>query len=105
MNVHTYQTAGGKDLIFDYLDSLPKSERAKGYVILDRLEREGTEALKTLYTKPIDKKLWEIKFGDNRILYVLVDKDNIYLLHAFRKQKNKTEKFEREKAIKRAKQI
>ena len=26
MNVYTYETAGGKDLIFDYLDSLPKKK-------------------------------------------------------------------------------
>lgn len=101
----TYHTAGGKDLIFKYIDSLPNKERAEGYTIIERLEKEGLEALQVLDTRQIDKKLWEIKFGDNRIMYVLANKNNIYLLHAFRKQKNATEKFEREKAIKRARNI
>ena len=31
-------------------------------------------------------------YKHNRIFYITVDKDNIYLLHACKKQKNKTEK-------------
>jgi len=36
-------------------------------------------------------------------MYVLHDSENIYFLHACKKQKNKAEKFELEKAINRAK--
>ena len=35
-------------------------------------------------------------------MYVVKDEDNIYFLHACQKQKNKSEKFELEKAFKRA---
>jgi len=65
MNVYTYKTSGGKDLIRNYLDSLPQDESAEGYHIIE----------------------------------------NIYLLHACKKQKGKAEKFELNTARKRAKEI
>lgn len=30
MNIHHYETSSGKDLILEYIDELPKSERAEG---------------------------------------------------------------------------
>jgi phage-related protein len=36
-------------------------------------------------------------------MYVIVDVENVYFIHACKKQKDKTEKFELDKAIKRAK--
>jgi phage-related protein len=106
MNVFTYSTQGGKDLIREYLDGLPKRESVEGYFIIESLEREGTKFLETLNTRQLERKLWEIKYPrHNRIFYVLVDQENIYLLHACKKQKGKAEKFELEKAKKRAKDI
>lgn len=103
MNVYTYKTAGGKDLILDYFDSLPKVESVEGYRILETLEAEGIDGL---VTRQLRSKLWEIKFyRHNRIMYVLVDKDNIYLLHACKKQKGKAELFEIETALRRMKEI
>lgn len=61
MNVFTYSTLGGKDLIRDYLDSLPKREAVEGYYIIESLEREGVEFLETLNTRQLEGKLWEIK--------------------------------------------
>jgi phage-related protein len=106
MNIFTYSTSGGKDLIRDFLESLPKKESAEGYFIIRELEEQGIEFLRTLNTRQLERKLWEIKFQrHNRIFYVLVDEDNMYLLHACKKQKGKAEKFELEKAKKRAKEI
>ena len=106
MNVFTYSTLGGKDLIREFLDSLPKRESAEGYFILQELEEKGVGFLKNLNTRQLERKLWEIKFPrHNRIFYVLVDEDNMYLLHACKKQKGKAEKFELDKAKNRAKEI
>lgn len=105
MNVHNYSTSGGKDLIFDYLDKLPNKEKANGFAIIYRLEKEGLEALSYLNTRQLKSKLWEIKFYDkNRLMYIVADEENIYLLHVCKKQKGKAEKFELETAIKRAKE-
>lgn len=106
MNVHHYETSGGKDLILEYIDNLPKYERAEGLTILNRLEDEGIAALDVLNTRQLRGKLWEIKFyNDNRIMYVVTDGDNIYLVHACKKQKGKAEKYELNKAIKRVKEL
>lgn len=106
MNVYSYKTNGGKNLILEYLNNLSKKEAAEGYYIIEKLEEEGIDFLKILNTRQLDGKLWEIKFyRHNRIMYVLIDKDSIYLLHACKKQKGKAEKFELDKAKKRAKEV
>ncbi|WP_342343338.1 hypothetical protein [Ruminiclostridium herbifermentans] len=53
MNVYHYETSGGKDLILEYIDKLPKKERAEGLTILGKLEKEGLEALEILNTRQI----------------------------------------------------
>ncbi len=106
MNVLSYCTSGGKDLIREFLDELPNRESAEGYYIIEQLEIHGLEFLKTLNTRQLEDKLWEIKYPrHNRIFYVVVDGNTIYLLHACKKQKGKAEKFELDKAKKRAKEI
>ncbi len=106
MQIHTYKTAGGKDLIIDYLDNLPLKEQAEGYHIISLLESEGMEAFEFLKTRQIEGKIWEIKFyRHNRFFYMLVNTDNIYLLHVCKKQKGKAEKYEIDKVRVRAKEI
>ena len=106
MNVHTYHTNGGKDLIREYLDNLPKRESVEGYFIIESLEAEGLSFLENLNTRQLERKLWEIKYPrHNRIFYVLVDDSNIFFLHACKKQKGKAGKFELEKARNRMKEI
>jgi len=61
--------------------------------------------LDELDTRQLRGKLWEIKFSQNRIMYVTADKDNIYFLHACKKQKDKAKKFELNTTIKRAKEL
>ena len=95
-----------KDLIKEYLDQLPKNESAEGYLIIELLEQDVINFLQSLNTRQLSGKLWEIKFyRHNRIFYVLMDQENIYLLHACKKQKGKAEKFELDKARKRMLEI
>ncbi len=58
MNIHSYFTLGGKDLIKEYLNSLPKSEKVEGYYILEMLELHGSTYLSTLNTRQIEGKIW-----------------------------------------------
>ena len=103
MDIIDYVTIGGKNLIVKYLESLPAKEQAEGYRIRQSIMDDGLAALEAIDTRQLKGKLWEIKFHANRIMYVVKDGDNIYFLHACRKQKGKAEKFEMDKAIKRAK--
>ena len=105
MKVHYYTSVSGKNFIMDYLDNLPEKEQTRGLRIIDLIEDEGVYALSVLNTRQLKTKLWEIKFNHNRIMYVVVDSDNIYLLHACKKQKGKTERVDLQTAIKRAKEL
>jgi len=104
LQIHDYITQGGKNAIKEYLSSLPEGERGEGYRIRHKIIEKGVIALEALNTRQLKGKLWEIKFSQNRIMYVLADSENIYFLHACKKQKGKAEKFELEKAIQRAKE-
>ena len=104
MTIYDYTTRGGKNLIKEYLSRLPSNEMKEGYRIRHELILNGVEALEKLNTRQLRGKLWEIKFSDNRVIYVLADQENIYFLHACKKQKGKAEKFELETAINRAKE-
>lgn len=106
MKIKTYITNGGKDLILEYIEGLPKDEMLQGYAILKKLKKYGKDALDGLDTRQIQGKLWEIKFyRHNRIFYFIIEQNCIYLVHACKKQKGKAEKFEVETALKRMKEI
>jgi len=104
MDIIDYCTEGGKNLIKEYLSSLPKAECVFGYGIRHKIIKDGLAAFDGLDTRQLQGKLWEIKFSDNRIMYVIFDKETVHFLHACKKQKGKAEKFELEKAIQRAKE-
>lgn len=106
MNIYRYETNGGKDLILEYINKLPRKQEAIARGILKKLQLDGLDALEVLNTRQLRKKLWEIKFfDDNRLMYVVADDDNFYILHACKKQKGKAEKFELDTAIERAKEL
>ena len=62
-------------------------------------------AFQELNTRQLWGKLYEIKYTENRIMYIIKDGDNVYCLHACRKQKGKTEKFDLNTALVRAKEL
>ena len=90
MKIHSYVSSGGKDLIMDYIMNLTEDEKVDGLSVLEDMENGKTDCL---IMKHWDGKIWEVYFRKhNRIFYVTVEGTDIYLLHACRKQKNKTEK-------------
>ena len=104
MKIHDYHTAAGKNLIKEYLSKLPKSQKYIGYRIRHKLGSNGLSALEELDTRQLLGKLWEIKFSQNRFMFVIADNDNIHILHVCKMQKGKAEQFELDKAIQRAKE-
>ena len=105
MNIHDYHTSGGKNLIKEYISTIPIDERRTIYRIRHKIILFGLLAFQELNTRQLRGKLYEIKYTDNRIMYVIKDNDNVYFLHACQKEKGKTEKFEIDKAIQRAKEL
>ena len=103
MNVHTYKTSGGKDLIIGYIESLSKPEIIDGMSVLESFENDELDKLNI---KQWRGKVWEVYFyKHNRIFYVAIEEKDAYLLHACRKQKGKTEKTDSDIVIKRAKEL
>lgn len=103
MVLHHYQSGSGKDLILEYVKSLPDDEKTDGFSVLQCLQNDEMDKIKF---KRWEKKVYEVYFyRDNRIFYVIADGTNMYLLHACRKQKNQTEKKDQKIVIKRAREI
>lgn len=103
MKILDYSTAGGKNLILDYIDSLSDQEKLALYDIRNEIRQNGIDALEKLNTRQLRGKLWEIKSFQNRVMYILIDKDCVAFLHICKKQKGKAEKHEIQTAIQRAK--
>lgn len=104
MKIFDYTTTGGKNVITNYIDKLPAGDRAAIYFIRTLIEEDGLLAFDLLDTKPLYKKIHEIRISKERIAYVLVSEERVYFLHIFRKQKGKTELKDKNLAIKRAKE-
>lgn len=103
MKVISYHSSGDKDLILKYIDSLELNERIDGYNVLKCMEENRFDELKI---KPWQGKIWEVYFyKHNRIFYITFMNEEVYLLHSCRKQKNKTEKTDKEIVLKRAKEV
>ena len=103
MNVHSYITSSGKDLILEYIQSLSKLEIIDGLSVIKYFENCEFEKIRI---KPWQGQIWEAYFfKHNRIFYVFYKGSDIYILHACRKQKNKTSKKDSDIIIKRAKEL
>lgn len=83
--------------------SLPEEEKIDGLSVLKDME---DNKLDSLLIKKWENKIYEVYFRKhNRIFYIIADENNLYLLHACRKQKNKTEKTDGDLVKKRAKEL
>ncbi len=103
MKVLSYYSQSGTDLIEKYINSLTLNEQVDAYDVLEQLECGNTDALTI---KKWEGKIREVYFyKHNRIFFVVVMNESIYLLHACRKQKNKTEKKDCKLIVARAKEL
>ena len=90
--------------MLDYINSLAKPERARVLEALDQIERRGLAAIRVQF-RQIEGKLWEIKIGSHRVFYVMIDGEEMVLLHAYKKQQQKLLIKEREIALRRMKEL
>jgi phage-related protein len=71
---------------------------------LDQIERHGFDAVRVQF-RQIEGKLWEIKVSSQRILYVVIEREELVLLHAYKKQGQKLPIHERDVAMRRMKEL
>ena len=101
--VRLYEQANGDCPVVEFIDSLPKKEKAKLLRDIDLLEELGTKAREPL-VKAIkgEKNLYELRsiFSNNaqRIFYFMFDGSQFVLLNGFTKKTQKTPPGEIQKA-------
>ena len=100
--IEFYETKDGKSELWDFLEKLRvKSSISKDARIqfnqialhIQLLEENGTHLPETI-TKHLKGKIWELRPGNNRILYFYSGNDHFVLLHQFRKKTQETPKRE-----------
>ena len=96
--VKFYETTTGESDVWDFLEELrlksPSNKDARVQYnqllfYIDLLSKNGT-FLPNNITKHIDEDIWELRPGNNRVLYFYSDNDAFVLLHHFRKKTMKT---------------
>lgn len=91
MRIEDYRTSSGKNVITEYIYSLPQKDRAKALKIRSDLRERGLDALNELNTRQIYGRLYEIKLSNHRYMYVSVSDKLIGFVHAFKKESKKTD--------------
>jgi phage-related protein len=108
MKIYFYETDSGNSPIKKFIDKLPEKDQARFMEVFDEIETNGLSAIRVTF-KPLDGKLWEIKFkaanSGYRILYVLLEQDMMVWLHSFSKKTQKTPPKELKIARKRMKDV
>lgn len=104
MRVTFFKTSSGRSPVLEFIQGLAKPERARLFESLDQVERYGLDAIRVQF-RQIEGKLWEIKVSAHRILYVVIEGEEMVLLHAYKKQGQKLPIKERDIAIRRMKEL
>lgn len=105
-NIEFYKNANGKSEILDFLEELRvkahtnKDARIqhKQIALYIQLLQDNGMRLPENITKHIEDEIWELRPGNNRVLYFFFENDTFVLLHHFRKKTQKTPKNQIEKA-------
>ncbi len=101
-NIIFVETSRGERPVQEFIKSLDEKTQSKTMTMIDLLENYGN-LLRMPYSKKLTSDLFELRIRskqDVRIIYSFKNR-NIYILHAFKKQTNKTPIKEIETAQKR----
>jgi phage-related protein len=74
--------------VAEYIEGLSRTDRAVIAAALAEMAERGLAARGVTF-RQIGGKLWEVRIGPHRVFYVLLDRENMVLLHAYRKQSRK----------------
>lgn len=105
-NIEFYENANGVSELWKFLDNLqqeaPNNKDARiqhkqitQYIQL--LADHGTRLGENI-TKHLEENIWELRPGNNRVLFFFFKNDTFVLLHQFRKKSQKTPRREIERA-------
>ncbi len=103
MRVRYFRSARGDEPVREYIAALPTRERDDWDAAFTLLGLFGLDAPVSL--RQLDGKLWEIRLGRHRVAYVIVRGPEMVLLHAFKKQGQRTARGDLDLAFRRAKEV
>ena len=108
MQIKFYETKLGRSPVIKFIEGQPIRDQAVIAAILSDIETNGFNA-RGVYFRQLEGKLWEIKIkapsGGFRFLYVMMDKNFIFILHAFKKKTQKIPKKEIKLALTRLREV
>ena len=105
-NIEFYSASDGVSELWDFLDDLQKKavvskdariQHKQIILYIQLLEDHGTRLGENI-TKHLEEDIWELRPGNNRVLFFFHKDDTYVLLHQFRKKTQKTPRREIEKA-------
>ena len=97
-NIEFYEDANGHSELWDFLEELrlkaatnkdARIQLKQISLYIQFLEDNGTRLNENI-TKHLDDDIWELRPGNNRVLYFYFKDDTFVLLHQFRKKTQKT---------------
>ena len=107
MEVSFYTKSSGKSFIVDFLKKLSSDDQAAILATFDDIRGSGFSAVGCDF-RQIEGKLWEVKIrlasGGYRFFYVMLNRQEMHILHAYKKQSQKAPKKELDIARKRLKE-
>ena len=108
MRITFYQTASGRIPVKEFIGSLSLQDQAKFWAVYRFIQDWGLDCPNVQF-RQLKGKLWEIKFssigGGYRIAYVMIEKDLMVWLHAFKKKTQQTPMNDLDVALKRMKEV
>ena len=105
-NVEFYEDVNGESELWNFLENLrikaatnkdARIQHKQISLYIQLLADNGTR-LNENFTKHLIDDIWELRPGNNRVLYLFFQNDTFVLLHQFRKKTQKTPKREIERA-------
>jgi len=107
-DIEFYETLRKRSPGTDFIDSQDKRDQAVLLAVLGNIRDDGFNA-KGCQFRQLEGKLWEVKIksfsGGYRFLYVTIQINLLFILHAFKKKTQKTPKNELYTARKRLREI
>ena len=104
MRVRRYVTPAGADPVAKFLDALAAREAARILAAAQAIEESGLEE-SGVATRQLRGRLWELKVGQQRVLFVLISGPTMVLLHGYTKGSQRAPKREIETALARMKDV
>ncbi len=104
--IEFYEKEDGSSALWDFLEELrlraksskdARIQHKQIMLYIQLLQDHGTRLGENI-TKHLDENIWELRPGDNRVLYFFFKDNTFVLLHQFRKKTQKTPPRELEKA-------